>query len=131
MVRRARFIPIALLAGAIWMGVSETPWWYLSIPLIVVGWFCATPNLNMADGCLAYLCIVGGFVLLGFHRPSGFAIVAGVMAGFYLSAVEMRVTAKPYIPEPCHIHRKDQTNKPRRDNHYQPFSLDDSPQLQP
>jgi hypothetical protein len=41
--------------------------------------------------------MVAGFVLLGFHEPSGSAIVAGALAGFYLSALEMRVTAKPYI----------------------------------
>lgn len=97
MVRRAFFAPVALSIAAIWFGVETSSWWYLSIPFLVIGWFSATPNLNMADGCLGYLFMMAGFVLLGFHRPSGLAISAGAIAGFYLSALEMRITAKAYL----------------------------------
>ncbi len=56
---------------------------------------CAQPNLNLADGCLAYLAIMIGFGITFFHRPSGDAICIGALAGFLLSAFEKRLTAKP------------------------------------
>jgi hypothetical protein len=96
MVRSARLVPVLLLIAAIWMGCAMSGWWFLAIPFAGIGWICAAPNLNCANGMLAYLSMIGGFVLMGFHQPSGAAVVAGAMAGFYLCALEMRVTAKPY-----------------------------------
>lgn len=66
------------------------------IPFIAVGWYCAVPNLNLADGMLAYLSMMIGFIVLQFHRDSGLAIVAGAAAGFYLSALEMRMTGRSW-----------------------------------
>ena len=99
MVRRARAAPVLLLLAAGYAGITQSYWWFLSIPFIAVGWVCAAQNLNLANGMLAYLSMVGGFILLHFHRPLGAAIALGTMAAFYLCAIEMRVTAKPYIPE--------------------------------
>lgn len=98
-VRRARVVPVLLAVAAVAMGVTQSAWWFLSLPFIAVGWICAAPNLNLANGMLAYLAMVAGFVLLHFHKESGLAVVAGAMAGFYLCAIEMRLTAKPYNPE--------------------------------
>ena len=98
MVRRARVVPVLLAVGAVAIGITQSTWWFLSIPFIVVGWISAAPNLNLANGMLAYLSMVVGFVLFHFHKQSGLAVVAGAMGGFYLCAIEMRLTAKPYDP---------------------------------
>jgi hypothetical protein len=95
--RRARLVPALLLIASIWVGSTGSGWWFLSIPFIAVGWLGAVPNLNLANGILAYFSMVGGLILHKFHEPSGAAIAAGAAAGFYLSALEMRITAKPYI----------------------------------
>jgi hypothetical protein len=111
--RSARLVPALLLIASIWMGSTRSGWWFLSIPFIAIGWLGAVPNLNLANGLLAYLSMVGGFILLKFHEPSGAAIAAGAAAGFYLSALEMRITAKPYIPGSTRDpENEDQTIKP-------------------
>ncbi len=97
--RSARVVPILLLIASIYMGVTDSPWWFLSIPFIAIGWFSAVPNLNLIDGMFAYLSMIAGFILLHFHQPSGAAIALGTMTAFYLCAFEMRVTGKPYEPE--------------------------------
>ncbi len=43
--------------------------------------------------------MIGGYILLKFHEPSGAAIAVGAAAGFYLSALEMRISAKPWHSE--------------------------------
>ena len=112
MVRSALLVPVLLVITAICMGCAISSWLFLAIPFVGIGWICAAPNLNCANGMLAYLAIIGGFILLGFHQPSGAAVVAGAMAGLYLSALEMRLTAKPYKPESfASTTNKDQTNK--------------------
>lgn len=98
-VRSARLVPVFLLIATIWMSFAISSWWLLSIPFVAVGWMCAVPNLSLANGMPAYLAMIGGFILLKFHQPSGAAVVTGAMAGFYLSALEMRVMAKSYEPE--------------------------------
>ena len=116
MVRSARLVPVLLLIAAIWMGFTRANWWFLSIPFVAIGWMCAAPNLNLANGLLAYLSMIGGFILLKFHEPSGAAIAVGAAAGFYLSALEMRVTAKPYTPESTpDAKNEDRTNKSQQD----------------
>ncbi|QQL44094.1 hypothetical protein [Sulfuriroseicoccus oceanibius] len=112
MVRGARVVPVALLIAAILLSASRSPWWLLSIPFIWIGWICAAPNLNLANGLLAYLSMICGFVLMLFHEPSGAAIAGGAAASFYLCALEMRVTAKPYNPTDF-PETKDKPNKPQ------------------
>ncbi|MDD2238208.1 MAG: hypothetical protein PHG65_13470 [Kiritimatiellae bacterium] len=106
MVRRARVVPILLAVAAVTMGITQSAWWFLSVPLVAVGWMCAAPNLNLADGMLAYLAIFTGFILLKFHEQSGLAVLAGAAVSFYLCAIEMRVTAKPYDPDRLNTEEK-------------------------
>lgn len=98
MVRRARIVPVALLVGATSIAISHLAWWLLSIPFIWIGWICAAPNLDLANGMLAYLSMIFGFVLMQIHAPSSAAIAAGAATSFYLCSFEMRITAKPYDP---------------------------------
>jgi hypothetical protein len=97
MVRRARFIPVLLLAAAALAAVFVSPWWLLSIPFVAVGNLFTAPNLNLINGMPSYLSMIAGFILMRFHQPSGLAVCTGAAASFYLSALEMRIFAKPYV----------------------------------
>ena len=97
-VRAARFVPLLLFTAVLWMGMARSNWWFLSIPFIGIGWVCASPNLNFGNGMLAYLSMLGGFVLMQFEESPGAAIAAGAAVSFYLCALEMRICAKPYLP---------------------------------
>ena len=97
MVRRARFVPTGLLVAAVVLGIVLSPWWLLSIPFVAIGALFTAPNLNLVNGMPSYLSMMAGFILMRFHQPSGLAVLAGVMASFYGSALEMRVFAKPYV----------------------------------
>ena len=46
--------------------------------------------------------MIGGFILMRFHEPLGLAIGGGVAASFYLCALEMWITAKPYDARNVH-----------------------------
>jgi hypothetical protein len=96
MVRRARFIPACLFITGVVLGIVVSPWWLLSIPFVVIGALFTAPNLNLVNGMPSYLSMLAGFILMRFHQPSGLAVLAGVVASFYGSALEMRILAKPY-----------------------------------
>jgi len=94
-VRRAVFAPAILSMIAI-VAAFRGSWWFLvSLPFIWLGSVCAQPNLNLANGCLAYLAMIVGFVVAAFFRPVGNAIAAGAMSGFYFSALEKRLRMRP------------------------------------
>jgi hypothetical protein len=95
-VRRARFAPVCLCIAAVVMGIVASPWWLLSIPFVVIGNLFTAPNLNLVNGLPSYASMLAGFILMRFHQPSGLAVLLGVGAGFYASALEMRILAKPY-----------------------------------
>lgn len=96
MVRRARFVPICLFVAAVVLSIVVSPWWLLSIPFLAIGTLFTAPNLNLINGMPSYLSMVAGVILMRFHEPSGLAVLAGVLASFYGSALEMRIFAKPY-----------------------------------
>jgi hypothetical protein len=91
----AVFAPVTLTVAAIVASFVESWWFLTSLPFIWLGSICAAPNLNLANGCLAYLSIIFGFVVLAFFRPLGFAILVGAMAGFYASAAEKWIRMRP------------------------------------
>jgi hypothetical protein len=94
-IRPAVFAPAILSVIAV-VAAVHVSWWFLAaLPFIWLGSVCAQPNLNLANGCLAYLVMIVGFALCVFFRPLGFAIVAGAMSGFYVSAIEKRLRARP------------------------------------
>ena len=97
LVRRARFVPITLMIAAVVLAMVVSRWWLLSIPFVAIGAFFTAPNLNLINGMPSYVSMVAGFVLMRFHEPSGLAVLAGVLSSFYGSALEMRITAKPYV----------------------------------
>ena len=96
LVRGARFTPALLLVATTWLGVGSSAWSFLAIPFLAIGWIGASPNLNFADGMLSYLSMIGGLILLQVHEPSGAAVLGGTAAAFYLSSLEMRLTAQPW-----------------------------------
>ena len=101
-VRPAIFAP-AILAVAAIVAAFRDSWWFLAaLPFIYLGSICAQPNLNLANGCLAYLAMLVGFATLASFRPLGLAILAGAMSGFYVSALEKWIRMRPAPEaEPC------------------------------
>lgn len=94
-VRPAIFAPSILAVVAIVAAIHYS-WWFLAAsPYIYLGSVCAQPNLNLADGCLAYLAVIVGVIALALFRPLGIAILGGVMSGYYASVVEKSIGMRP------------------------------------
>jgi hypothetical protein len=99
--RPAIFAPSILSVIAV-VAAFQFSWWSLvALPFIWLGSVCAQPNLNLANGCLAYLAMLIGFALTGLFRPLGLAILGGAMSGFYVSSIEKRMRARP-APDDSH-----------------------------
>lgn len=74
----------------------QLSWWFLiALPFVYLGSICAQPNLNLADGCLAYLAMILGFILLAFFKPVGIPILLGTVSSYYASAVEKWMRMRP------------------------------------
>jgi len=101
MIERVYFVPPAIItpveltAAATVCGLALTPWWLASIPFIWLGSICGQPNLNMADGCLAWLTIVVGLFLFAAVPPLATSIVFGTLSGLVASAMEKAARARP------------------------------------
>ena len=96
-VRPAIFAP-AIVSVIIPFAAAYQSWWYLvGLPFVWVGSVCAQPNMNLANGCLAYVAMMLGFILLFFFPPLGKAILCGAGAGFYLSAIEKRMRMRKLL----------------------------------
>ncbi len=75
-------------------------WWALAAaPFILLGSWCAAPNLNLANGCLAYLAMIAGLLIAPFHPPLGIAISAGTAAGLYGGALEQNLRMRVELDE--------------------------------
>jgi len=83
---------------AVILGVRDSRWYFVALPFIWLGSICAQPNMNLVQGCLAYLAMVVGWAILTVFKPLGIAILGGATFGFYLSAIEKRLRARP-VPE--------------------------------
>jgi hypothetical protein len=91
----AIFAPAVLtvLAGGV---AVQWSWMALvALPFIWLGSICAQPNLNLANGCFAYVAMFVGLALTSFHQPLGLAIISGVLPGFFLSAIEKMIRMRP------------------------------------
>jgi hypothetical protein len=97
----AKYAPLTLTVLACIAAFEINPWALLSIPFIWLCSLCAQPNLNLADGCLAYLAAsVGGIIFL-VHLPVGLAITVGVVSSYLSSTVEKHLRMRPVV-EPLH-----------------------------
>jgi hypothetical protein len=94
-IRPAIFAPSILSVAAVVIALQVSWWALAALPFIWLGSVSAQPNLNLANGCFAYLAMLIGFGLIALYRPLGAAILAGTMSGFYVSAIEKRLRAKP------------------------------------
>ena len=94
-IRPAIFASAILSVVAVVIAVQESWWLLASLPFIWLGAVSAQPNLNLANGCLAYVAMIVGFAVMALFRPLGLAILAGAMFGFYVSAIEKRIRARP------------------------------------
>jgi hypothetical protein len=91
LVRPAIFVPVTLLVTAVIIA-SHATWWFLTaVPFIWLGSICAQPNLNLVNGCLAYVAMIVGGILWACYEPLGQAVFCGAVAGYYLSAIEKLV----------------------------------------
>lgn len=88
--------PILLCGVAVYLGFTRDYWFLCSVPFVVLGTFCAAPNLNLADGCLEMISMVVGFAIaLLWSRPLGRAIFIGSAVGWIGGAVEKRNRMRP------------------------------------
>jgi len=95
--------PAILTVVAVIFAVRESWWALAALPFIWLGSICAQPNLNLADGCLAYLAMFAGFAIAAFFQPLGFAILGGVVFGYFLSVAEKWIRMRPASQaEPAH-----------------------------
>jgi hypothetical protein len=97
-VRPAVFAPTILSVVAIVLAAGQSLWFLAALPFIWVGSVCAQPNLNLANGCLAYLAMIVGIGVTVLFRPLGIAILAGAVSGFYVSAIEKKIRMRP-VPD--------------------------------
>jgi hypothetical protein len=99
-VRPAVFVPTALSVVALVASLMFSRWCILSIPFIWLGAICAAPNLNLADGCLAYVAMIVGFMVAVFFKPPvGEAIIVGTLCSYYMSVGEKNLRARPVTLE--------------------------------
>ena len=75
-------------------GAFLSPWALLAVPFVWLGALCSAPNLNLADGCLAWIAIVIGFVLM-FFWPPGYLISVSTALSWFLSGFERMARARP------------------------------------
>jgi hypothetical protein len=91
---KAFLFPPAIVAPAllgllsIYLAVTVTRWALLSLPFIYLGSVCASPNLNLADGCLVVVASVLGLVVLAVEKPAGLAILVSSLASWLFSSIE-------------------------------------------
>lgn len=91
----AVFAPISLTILALVLGFVLSWWALVAIPFIWLGAFCSSTNLNCADGCLSYISMYSGLVLMFFFKPLGIAIATGAVLGYYFSSYEKLIRAHP------------------------------------
>lgn len=90
--------PLILAVVFASLGIFQDPWFFLAIPFAILGTICSAPNMNLADGFLAVLSALIGFVLAKLGMESvGHAITAGSLAGWFLGGLEKRIRMKPEI----------------------------------
>ena len=89
------FAPTIISVVALVSGLATTRWALLSLPFIWLGAICSAPNMNCANGCLAYLAILSGLVVSVFCKPVGLSIFAGAAAGFYGGVLEQNLRMRP------------------------------------
>jgi hypothetical protein len=94
-VRHAVFAPVVLSVAAVVLAVQDTWWFLAALPFVWLGSVCAQPNLNLANGALAYLAMIVGAIVTVWFRPLGIAILSGAISGFYVSAIEKRIRLRP------------------------------------
>src|SRR5260370_39129725 len=94
-VQPAVFAPAVLSVVAVIFALQDSWWFLAALPFIWLGSVCAQPNLNLADGCLAYLAMIVGVAVAALFRPLGIAILAGAISGYYVSAIEKRIRMRP------------------------------------
>ncbi len=51
--------------------------------------------MNLADGCISYLALVAGVVILFFHPLLGGSIFIGTATSYVFSVLEKNLRAKP------------------------------------
>lgn len=96
MVYPAIYVPAALSVLAVVLALFVSLWSLAALPFIWLGAVCSTPSMNLIDGCLSYLSIIAGLVILIFvSKPLGIAIAAGAISGFYGCVVEKVLRMRP------------------------------------
>ena len=95
LIKPAVVAPIVATATLTTLSFIWTLWWLIGIPFAIVGTACGQPNLNLADGCLAWSAVGIGLLLALFHRDIGFTIAASSFCGLLLGALEKTLRAVP------------------------------------
>ena len=88
--------PSVLTIVALVWGFAVSLWAFAALPLIWLGAICSEPNMNLVRGCLAYLAMIAGFIVLKFFEPLGMVILLGTVTGYYASGLEKRLCMRPF-----------------------------------
>jgi hypothetical protein len=96
LIKPAIASPVIVCFGLIIAAFVMSPWALTAMPFAILASFCAQPNCNMADGCLAYASMaVGLFLWIVIQHPAGGPIILGTLASYSLAVVEKTYRAKP------------------------------------
>ncbi|MEW4570940.1 hypothetical protein AB1L88_23985 [Tautonia sp. JC769] len=92
--------PVVLSVVVIGVAFDVSPWSLAALPFVWLGARCAAPNLNLVNGCLAYVAFSAGLLLSSLHQPLGLAIVFGAVAGYWGGVIEKRLRMQPLPTNP-------------------------------
>ncbi len=83
-------VPYLLLVAIVLASVSHESWWLLlGLGSVFLGWACAAPNLNLADGFLPQLSLVVAVVLVVLGWSVAAAVLSACWAAWLLCSLEL------------------------------------------
>ena len=95
----AVYSPVMASGLVLAWAIFRSAWALVALPFVWLGSSGAAPNLNLANGCLAYTSMLVGFLISRVHEPLGWAIWAGAAMGYYTGVIEQRVRMRPYVKD--------------------------------
>lgn len=96
LIKPAVAAPIVATAILVLLAFTGSIWWLIGVPFAIIGTICGQPNLNLADGCLAWMMAGLGLLVAAFHRDIGVVIATSSVCGLLLGAFEKTLRAVPY-----------------------------------
>ncbi len=97
-VPRVIYAPVILSCVVLALTLLDSAWMLDALPFVWLGASGAAPNLNLANGCMAYLAMIAGCMILIFHAHEclGILILVGAASGYYTGVLEQRIRMRPF-----------------------------------